>query len=452
MTLFWLRQFLSLTGKNVFPALSASQAFNNVSQSQVIEGDTGFAVTSKFLTSGTSVDVLFEANEDGEHDLEMYVGNQAITYQITVDTQPPNVQGSMSLVNQLPANIDPSAASGIPKTFNVEVEVLLNFSKPISPLSKGLFFTNNLEIQSISTISDALFLVDAAGQWGTTAKLFLPYYAYRDLAGNFGSQDADLALYIGPSSYIDDDLGKGASIGLGGILGTGVVASAGAAVAGRAFSFRGGLLQSTYHVQFLAMTANLAVPGLSYSYRQLARFFRWSVLAVEGGELFSQPGGGGMSSIVPNRRLLLDTQRDESGSSAGGQEAIQDSLQSVLYVLVVCAIILAALAVAHLLLIALYLRFSRSPLPPSLLFPRFEFAITALLLVALTFYSTLTLGSDSHGTHATKSAAYAVLCVLVTPFGCFLWWLTLGRLLAHKVESNSIMPDIDDADTPAPSK
>eukprot|EP00983_Pelagomonas_calceolata_P070318 1150748-Pelagomonas_calceolata.AAC.3 len=51
----------------------------------------------------------------------------------------------------------------------------------------------------------------------------------------------------------------------------------GAAVSGRAFSFRGGLLQSTYHVQFLAMTANLAVPGLSYSYRQLARFFRWWV-------------------------------------------------------------------------------------------------------------------------------------------------------------------------------
>eukprot|EP00983_Pelagomonas_calceolata_P070320 1150748-Pelagomonas_calceolata.AAC.5 len=106
------------------------------------------------------------------------------------------------------------------------------------------------------------------------------------------------------------------------------------------------------------------------------------------------------------------------------------------------------------------------------------FSVTALLLVALTFYSTLTLGSDTYGTPATKSAAYAVLCVLVTPFGCFLWWLTLGRLLAHKqhpnnihlllfdlhpvhlratassppelVESNSILPEADDADAPAP--
>eukprot|EP00983_Pelagomonas_calceolata_P041636 1138161-Pelagomonas_calceolata.AAC.9 len=50
------------------------------------------------------------------------------------------------------------------------------------------------------------------GQWGTTANIFLPYYAYRDLAGNFGSQDADLTLYVGPSSYIDNDLGKVSSV------------------------------------------------------------------------------------------------------------------------------------------------------------------------------------------------------------------------------------------------
>jgi hypothetical protein len=37
--------------------------------------------------------------------------------------------------------------------------------------------------------------------------------------------------------------------------------------------------------------------------------------------------------------------------------------------------------------------------------------------VALTFYSALTLGSDSHGSAATKSAAITILCVLVIPFG-----------------------------------
>jgi len=62
-----------------------------------------------------------------------------------------------------------------------------------------------------------------------------------------------------------------------------------------------------------------------------------------------------------------------------------------------------------------------------------QVCITALLLVALTFYSALTLGNTPISSYAQRSAAIAILCVLVVPFGCFLWWLTLGRLLAHKV-------------------
>eukprot|EP00967_Tisochrysis_lutea_P072510 scaffold96687_cov14-Tisochrysis_lutea.AAC.1 len=98
----------------------------------------------------------------------------------------------------------------------------------------GSFSTKHLEVLSINKIADTTFLVDAAGccskiaymcfimcgssgsghsgQWGTTAELFLPSYAYRDLAGNFGIQDADLDMYVGPSSYIDNDLGKVSSI------------------------------------------------------------------------------------------------------------------------------------------------------------------------------------------------------------------------------------------------
>lgn len=41
-----------------------------------------------------------------------------------------------------------------------------------------------------------------------TAELFLPYYAYQDFAGNLGTQDADLLVYVGPPSYIDNDLGE----------------------------------------------------------------------------------------------------------------------------------------------------------------------------------------------------------------------------------------------------
>ena len=59
--------------------------------------------------------------------------------------------------------------------------------------------------------------------------------------------------------------------------------------------------------------------------------------------------------------------------------------------------------------------------------------VTALLLMALTFYSTLTLGDATMGGDIQRPAAIVVLCVLLIPFGTFLWWLALGRVLAHKV-------------------
>lgn len=67
---------------------------------------------------------------------------------------------------------------------------------------------------------------------------------------------------------------------------------------------------------------------------------------------------------------------------------------------------------------------------------RMQVGVSALLLVALTFYSTLVLGRDTRPEDdIQRPAALAVLCVLVIPFGLFLWWLTLGRILAHKVMS-----------------
>ena len=37
----------------------------------------------------------------------------------------------------------------------------------------------------------------------------------------------------------------------------------------------GALLQSSYHVQVLAMSGNLASPGISGSYRTIAKQLRW---------------------------------------------------------------------------------------------------------------------------------------------------------------------------------
>jgi hypothetical protein len=55
----------------------------------------------------------------------------------------------------------------------------------------------------------------------------------------------------------------------------------------------------------------------------------------------------------------------------------REDIQSVLYVLAICGIIVAAASVAHLVFILMYSRFSKTQLSPSLRFPRFEVGASA---------------------------------------------------------------------------
>ncbi|GFR47873.1 hypothetical protein Agub_g9682, partial [Astrephomene gubernaculifera] len=45
---------------------------------------------------------------------------------------------------------------------------------------------------------------------------------------------------------------------------------------------RGTLLQSSYHVQLLAMSAYMASSGVGEQYRHFAAYFRWSVMSIKG--------------------------------------------------------------------------------------------------------------------------------------------------------------------------
>lgn len=50
----------------------------------------------------------------------------------------------------------------------------------------------------------------------------------------------------------------------------------GTTAVGAVMSFHsGGLMQCAYHIQLLAMSANLASPGVLEQYRKVARYFRW---------------------------------------------------------------------------------------------------------------------------------------------------------------------------------
>jgi|AntRauTorcE11897_2_1112592.scaffolds.fasta_scaffold138295_1 hypothetical protein len=72
-----------------------------------------------------------------------------------------------------------------------------------------------------------------------------------------------------------------------------------------------------------------------------------------------------MQALASNATGEPDQQQENNPHSVEG-------IQSVLYVLVVCGIILAAVTVAHFVLLLLYARFASSPIPASLQFPHFE--------------------------------------------------------------------------------
>ncbi|KAG2437626.1 hypothetical protein HYH02_011265 [Chlamydomonas schloesseri] len=118
-------------------------------------------------------------------------------------------------------------------------------------------------------------------------------------------------------------------------------------------------------------------------------------------------------------------------------------IQDLLYTLAIAALLMTALVVAHLLLIGLWRLLvaydvcgaagnGGEELHPVLRFPRAEMVLGGLLLVALTFYSALTLNGVKSPRWGDNSAAgrliaVLVLAVLVVPYGMLLWWLTACR-------------------------
>lgn len=75
--------------------------------------------------------------------LQLSVGNQAIVYQLTVDTQPPSVESIIRWTNRLPPLMEPNAASNIPNAYVATLALWMNFTKPIRPLNEA---SNNTQI------------------------------------------------------------------------------------------------------------------------------------------------------------------------------------------------------------------------------------------------------------------------------------------------------------------
>lgn len=85
-----------------------------------------------------------------------------------------------------------------------------------------------------------------------------------------------------------------------------------------------------------------------------------------------------MQAHQEDNELSAHEQGGEQHSADSTEEERGTDVQSVLYMLAVCAIIMAAVSVAHLLFILAYVRFATTPLAPALRFPRFEVCVPEL--------------------------------------------------------------------------
>ena len=174
-----------------------------------------------------------------------------------------------------------------------------------------------------------------------------------------------------------------------------------------------GWIQSAYHVQALAMTANLASYGVGGTYRQVAAAFRWALLSDQASLPFlsgplnddprvsiSPPDQGsyqGQGSISPSplnesssnptltkrsasRILLLNSSISPAppSPSPSSPDGASSSYvfsgpwikpQGLAYSVIVAVLLLLIVAVAHIVLVVLYRILSTTPsaqVPPDL--------------------------------------------------------------------------------------
>ncbi|KAG2492660.1 hypothetical protein HYH03_009075 [Edaphochlamys debaryana] len=445
---------------------------------------------------------------------------------------------------------------------------------------------------------------------GSAPSVSLAAGAVVDLVGNPSAEPLLLSgqLEEPGSAPAADGAAAVASAALGGVFAGSALASASASFLSM-MSTRSSLLQSAYHIQMLAMSSNLASPGVSGAYRQIARYLRWSLLGIKGNiplldSAFTSgqttvnvsdaaadrlavnadgtnPGGfpGNDSSppssavfgdgndpllealrnqpltlvpppgsrppfpsLIVRRRGLRqapaaalaapppaprppppatgvtnDTGRDElvtwlqqvgavndgggggsrgnssagggnktssdyviGGAAAGGDGVVQIApdgsvvvtapppgaaappmdavppppptasqpdltyvadIQDLLYTLAVATIMMAALVVLHGIIILIYRLAVGPDVPWVLRFPRAEFILAGLLLVALTFYACLALGSPVGAPEwqASRLPAVLVLLLLAAPFALVLWWLTVCRWYLEETPTDLFM-------------
>ncbi|GLC71844.1 hypothetical protein PLESTF_001173100 [Pleodorina starrii] len=117
---------------------------------------------------------------------------------------------------------------------------------------------------------------------GSRPSVTLPEGAVMDETGNPSSSPLTLDVKLTDSVLASADRLSGpASVITGGIMASAAIVSVAAPFVA-SMSAQSSMLQSAYHIQMLAMSSNLASPGVSPAYRRIAKFLRWSLMSIQG--------------------------------------------------------------------------------------------------------------------------------------------------------------------------
>ncbi|EFJ43987.1 hypothetical protein VOLCADRAFT_95842 [Volvox carteri f. nagariensis] len=161
------------------------------------------------------------------------------------------------------------------------------------------------------------------------------------------------------------------------------------------------------------------------------------------GSVILDPSGrvvfnGGNSTESPSPPM------SSSSKKAATPTVIQISTQDMVYTAATVALLLFAVTLGHTVVVILYRLYLGPDLPAVLHFPRIEITLASPLLVAVTYYSCLTLSAPAASqSRVSYILAVFVLACIVLPYFVLLWWLTVCRWYLEEKPSYCTSPTLN---------
>ncbi|GIM13096.1 hypothetical protein Vretimale_16261 [Volvox reticuliferus] len=290
---------------------------------------------SELLRTGPGLGAAWSLDPalNGDYLFKIQVGASVWYRWVLVDIDPPFVSGAL-LVLKKKATFEDSTTAEIRKGRSQYLLVVLNMSEPVRnfDLAEALQLNNSatlirsdcfesLDTAAIKAASAAYIMMAAEGlqensrsalprqettlsdyyvaaaygrryvrsclavlyaMEGSRPSITLPRGAVVDLTGNPSVTSLFLQTYLKDSLMASaDNLATATSAIIGSIYASSAVITTTSSYFSSVPS-QSAMLQSAYHIQMLAMSANLASRGISELYERLAKLLRWSLMGTQG--------------------------------------------------------------------------------------------------------------------------------------------------------------------------